>query len=90
VHHKTKNTAEPEIEIASVAIPPGAREKFATLLHIIINSALGLVVDILYICQFKATSDTVGQYLSASRFKKQVNKVCTHFWDTLYIDTAAS
>jgi hypothetical protein len=35
------------------------REKYASVLHVIVNNALGLVVDILNICDFKVTNTTM-------------------------------
>jgi hypothetical protein len=48
------------IESASVAISPEPWEKYAILLHVITNSALGLVVDILNICEVKVTIKTMA------------------------------
>jgi hypothetical protein len=46
------------------------------LLHDTVNNALGLVVDMLNVCEFKVTSTTMGYILL---FKKKVNKVYIHF-----------
>jgi hypothetical protein len=34
---------------------------YATLLHVVVNSTLGLVVNILNMCEFKVTKTTLGQ-----------------------------
>jgi hypothetical protein len=52
------------------------------LLHDTVNNALGLVVDMLNVCEFKVTSTTMVYILL---FKKKANKVYIHFWDMLYI-----
>jgi hypothetical protein len=35
-------------------------EKYATMLHAVVNNELGMVVDILNICEFKVTNTTIG------------------------------
>jgi hypothetical protein len=51
------------IETASVAVPPAILQEVCTLLHVTVNSALGLVVYILNICEFKVTNEIVGYHL---------------------------
>jgi hypothetical protein len=50
---------------------------------LIVNNALGLMVDILNICEFKVTNITIGSHLSVLVFKKWVNKLYTHFLNIL-------
>jgi hypothetical protein len=35
-------------------------EKYATLLHVVVNNVLDLAVDILNICEFKVTNTRMG------------------------------
>jgi hypothetical protein len=61
VHQKTKNSAGHEVQNWNCLCfySTSNRVRSLPLLHIISNSALGLVVEILNVCEFKVTSETM-------------------------------